>query len=58
MNTLTYVADCEARDRHIAASEELSQMERDGLVTIVNVGWGYRRVALTPRGKAQLEERT
>lgn len=54
VSALAYFAECEADNRHPAASEEMFELERAGLLTAIDVGWGHRRIALTPKGRAQL----
>lgn len=56
MTTLAYYAKCEVENRCPPADEALTELERAGLITTVDVGWGHRRVALTLKGRAQLED--
>lgn len=55
---LSYYADCEASGRHPPADEAMLDLMHDGFLTVEDVGWGHRRVALTPAGRAELQRRT
>ena len=51
MDFLEYYAIADARGPDCAADESIHRLEREGLVTVEDTGWGVRRVRLTTKGK-------
>jgi hypothetical protein len=54
---LAYFAEYEATGRHPVAQEDLTRLATLGLLTSINMGWGYRLLALTVAGKRMLERK-